>query len=101
MRHGNGLNAIWQDKCTQQSYGAFNLPLVAFSLSGDLNKNRTCCRVQRDFHAANYSLLDVAIQSVQLDNCPVRLNASAPYDGNYFQKQKIVAIEPIDKYSKI
>ena len=35
MRHGNGLNAIWQDKCTQQSYGAFNLPLVAFSLSGD------------------------------------------------------------------
>ena len=29
------LNAIWQTKCTQQSYSAFNLPLVAFSLSGD------------------------------------------------------------------
>lgn len=36
VRHGNGLNAIWQTKCTQQSYSAFNLPLVAFSLSGDL-----------------------------------------------------------------
>ena len=39
VRHGNGLNAIWQTKCTQQSYGAFNLPLVAFSLSGDPFRN--------------------------------------------------------------
>ena len=32
---GNGLNAIWQTKCTPRRYSAFNLPIVAFSLSGD------------------------------------------------------------------
>ena len=38
-RGDNRLNAFRQAKCTTQDHSAFNLPLVAFSLSGDRARN--------------------------------------------------------------